>query len=298
MGTRLGNRILSRTNVRNFRSAFNAAEIQTDEDFAEVNTAIDTLETDTLSLINTLETDTNTAISDLETLTNTNIETLETDLTTIITTLETDTDTEFTSVNTAISDLNASLSTDISSINTQLDGVTLSSQGDGESILANNGVYKKTFSTLTAIGTGHLDVFNKAVFNSTIIEKAVHPVIDESLVMNLYLGENGLFFNPTLELTQDTTINFTADATNTLNSYMGLATNKYDSLTFVAIINQGATPYILGTFQIDGAAITPRWANGASPTTSTANATDIYTFTIFKTADATFEIIASYTSYS
>ena len=51
-------------------------------------------------------------------------------------------------------------------------------------------------------------------------------------------------------------------------------------------------------FQIDGASVTPKWQNGITPTTGSNGAIDVYTYTIVKTASATYTVLASFTKFA
>jgi hypothetical protein len=60
------------------------------------------------------------------------------------------------------------------------------------------------------------------------------------------------------------------------------------------------TPYYPTAFQIDGATagVTVRWQGGSAPTSGNTNSIDSYTFTIIKTASATYTVIASQTRFA
>jgi len=75
-----------------------------------------------------------------------------------------------------------------------------------------------------------------------------------------------------------------------------LATN--DSITLAVLATQGSTAYYQSAMQIDGTSVTPKWAGGTAPTAGNANSIDVYTFTIIKTASATFTVLASQTKFA
>ena len=76
------------------------------------------------------------------------------------------------------------------------------------------------------------------------------------------------------------TLNFRGNSTTTLASILG--TNQ--SISIVFLNTTGATAYYPTVFQIDGVAVTPKWAGGTAPTAGNASATDVYSFSIIKTA--------------
>ena len=105
---------------------------------------------------------------------------------------------------------------------------------------------------------------------------------------------DGAIVNLTSNQTANRTINFRGDASNSLNSIMSTG----QSMTCTVIAKQGSTAYYLNAYQVDGSTITPEWSGGAAPTEGNADSLDVYTFTIIKTADATFTVLASQTQYA
>ena len=57
------------------------------------------------------------------------------------------------------------------------------------------------------------------------------------------------------------------------------------------IVSQGATPYIVSTLQIGGTGATIKWSGGAAPT-GTANAVDVFSFTIIR-RNSTWEVLGA-----
>jgi hypothetical protein len=92
----------------------------------------------------------------------------------------------------------------------------------------------------------------------------------------------------TTNATGNFTLNFRGNNTTTLNSI--LATG--DSLSVVFLNTNGATPYYPTAFQIDGSAVTPKWSGGSAPAAGNASSIDAYSFTIIKTASATYTVLA------
>jgi hypothetical protein len=70
------------------------------------------------------------------------------------------------------------------------------------------------------------------------------------------------------------------------------------SVTCVLLVTNGTTPFRPTAFQIDGTAVTPRWQGGTAPSAGNANSIDAYTFTIIKTASATYTVLASQTRFA
>lgn len=90
------------------------------------------------------------------------------------------------------------------------------------------------------------------------------------------------------------TLNFRGNSGTTLSSLLSTG----DSVTVVFASAIGTTQYRPTTFQVDGSAVTPKWQGGTAPTTGNASSTDIYSFTIIKTAATpTYTVFASQTKF-
>ena len=91
------------------------------------------------------------------------------------------------------------------------------------------------------------------------------------------------------------TINIRGNSTTTLNSMLSTG----QSLTIAFFATQGATAYYNTSVQIDGttSGVTTQWQGGTAPTAGNASGTDIYAYTIVKTASATYRVFASQTQF-
>jgi hypothetical protein len=89
------------------------------------------------------------------------------------------------------------------------------------------------------------------------------------------------------------TLNVRGNSGATLNSRMAIG----ESLTITFMATQGATAYYQSALQIDGSAVTPKWQGGSAPTSGNASGIDVYSFSIIKTANATFTVLASQTQF-
>ena len=104
----------------------------------------------------------------------------------------------------------------------------------------------------------------------------------------------GMVLNAPTNSTGTFTINLRGDGSTTFNSIM----NSGESTVFTAFIGQNNTSYYLTDFQIDGSSITEEWNGGSAPSAGGASGTDIYTFTILKTANATFSVFANVANFA
>jgi hypothetical protein len=85
------------------------------------------------------------------------------------------------------------------------------------------------------------------------------------------------------------TLNVRGNSGTTLNSI--LATG--DAITVSFLVTNGATAYYQTAFNIDGSAVTPKYSGGTAPASGNASAIDVYTYTIVKTASATFTVFGA-----
>ena len=96
----------------------------------------------------------------------------------------------------------------------------------------------------------------------------------------------------TTNATANHTLNFRYSSGTTLNTAMATG----DAITLVWLNTNGATPYYPNVIQIDGTTVTPKVP--AAISAGNASAIDAYTFTIIKTANATFTVLETQTKFA
>jgi len=101
-------------------------------------------------------------------------------------------------------------------------------------------------------------------------------------------------WNFTTDASGNWTLNIRGDGSNTLNSIMDTG----ESITVAHIVKQGGTAYYNSAVQVDGSSVTPEWQGGSAPTGGNASSLDVYTYTVIKTADATFTVLASQVQFA
>lgn len=140
------------------------------------------------------------------------------------------------------------------------------------------------FTTLSASGTTSVyEAIEKAALSASALTGTVN-----------FNWLDGAVVYVTANAAGNWTLNVRGDGSTTLNSV--LATN--DSITLAVLATQGSTAYYQSAMQIDGNSVTPKWAGGTAPTAGNASSIDVYTFTIIKTASATFTVLASQTKFA
>jgi hypothetical protein len=89
------------------------------------------------------------------------------------------------------------------------------------------------------------------------------------------------------------TLNIRGSSGTSLNTLMSTG----DVITVVHMVTQGATPYYNNALQIDGASVTPKYQSGTAWSSGNASGIDIYTYTVIKTGNAAFTVLASQTQF-
>lgn len=106
--------------------------------------------------------------------------------------------------------------------------------------------------------------------------------------INIDCNTSGTIWYYTSNSTANFTLNFRSSSTVALNT----ALQTGESVSVVFLNTNGATAYYPTAFQIDGTSVTPKWSGGTAPSAGNASSIDAYTFTIIKTASATYTVLA------
>ena len=136
-------------------------------------------------------------------------------------------------------------------------------------------------------GTGALDV--KGVDLSGLLRENVKVVTSGTLSANpdIYLEDGMVHYYTTTETTTSTP-NIKFNSSTTLDSVLGIG-----EAISVTIITTAAAAAYSDQLTIDGTAVVENWVGGSAPTGGGASGVDIYSYTIIKTASATFTVIAN-----
>jgi hypothetical protein len=111
--------------------------------------------------------------------------------------------------------------------------------------------------------------------------------------INLDILTGSLFYY-TANATGNWTFNIRGNSSTTLNSILPIG----KSATVTILSTQGGSATYANAFNIDGAAVSPKWVGGTAPSSGYANSINTYTLSILKTADATYTVIASLSKFS
>jgi len=128
--------------------------------------------------------------------------------------------------------------------------------------------------------------------NGTLREKT--NVVAGKLSDNLNIDTaNGMVHLFTTQETTTSTPNIRVNGSTSLNSVMAIG-----ETISVTLITTAAAGGYSAELTIDGNAVTENWTGGTAPAAGGSSGVDVYAYTIIKTADATFTVIASLTKTS
>ena len=142
---------------------------------------------------------------------------------------------------------------------------------------------------------GALYIGGKAVLGSYSTVKSMMESVTvggaASGAMAFDVMTQAVMYYPTAA-TANFSIAIRGNSANTLTSILSVG----QSITIALLVTNGTTPYYLTGIQVDGATVTAKWPNAATPTAGTVSAIDSYTITVIKTAASTYTVLASRSS--
>jgi len=163
--------------------------------------------------------------------------------------------------------------------------------GDGPILSATGGDTNIDFN-ITPKGIGRA-TFNGQGKIQSVAEKVTTEATAATGTVNYDVLTQAVW-NFTTDASANWTLNVRGDGSNSLDSIMDTG----ESITVAHIVSQGGTAYYNSAVQIDGSSVTPEWQGGTAPTEGNASSLDTYTYTIIKTASATFTVLAGLAQYA
>ena len=132
-----------------------------------------------------------------------------------------------------------------------------------------------------------------ATFNKSLLETATITAAAPTATQN-YDAITQQVQNFTTSTANNWTLNIRGSSTVSLNTLMAVG----QSLTLVVIVTNGATAYYASALTIDGTSVTPKYQGGTAWTSGNASSNDVYSYTVIKTASATYTVLASQTKFA
>jgi hypothetical protein len=169
-----------------------------------------------------------------------------------------------------------------------LDGVTSAVQTQMNARATLTGSETLTNKTLTS------PALNTATATGAILvapeERTTVAAVAAATTVNFDAVTQGLLYY-TSNATANWTLNVRGNSSTTLNSI--LATG--DAITVSFLVTNGSTAYYQTAFNIDGttSGVTLEYSGGTVPASGNASSVDVYTFTIIKTASATYTVFGA-----
>lgn len=167
------------------------------------------------------------------------------------------------------------------------DYALLSPAASANQTIINTELTSPTITSASAVGGSITNSnINYPILISPEERVSISATAATGLVNFDFLTQGILYY--TSNATGNFVLNIRGNSTTTLNSILQIG----DSITGSFLNTNGSTAYYPLTFQIDGVSVTPKWSGGSAPTSGNANSVDAYSYTIIKTADATFTVLA------
>ena len=156
-------------------------------------------------------------------------------------------------------------------------------------LINSNGVTVNGTTTLNGTSTQLALALNNAGEAVSIITSTIPASVP------FYVSTQSIVYYTTVNsTTSGFTLAITGSATTTLNSIMNIG----QSVSIALFITNGAGAYFPSTITIDGTTVAPKWANGLVITSGNIFSTDVYNFSIIKTAANTFTVFGSQLRYA
>ena len=193
-------------------------------------------------------------------------------------------------------------------------GATLTGSSSGSTVLqataAASGTLTLPAATDTLVGKATTDTFTNKTLTSPTINTATYTggSFSDAIVkglnedvnvvaaaatgtINIEVGTASIWYYTT-NATANHTLNFRYSSSVSLNTFMAVG----DSLTVVWLNTNGSTAYYPSAFQVDTVSVTPKVP--AAITAGNASSIDAYSFTIIKTASATWTVLETQTKFA
>lgn len=147
-----------------------------------------------------------------------------------------------------------------------------------------------TATTFTATQTFNGSTSAQALATRNVVEPVTVSATAATGTIPIYPSTQSVLY-----YTSNASANWTVNLTWASGTTMNTALSTGQAVTVVFMATQGATAYFNNVVQVDGttSGVTMRWQDGVTPSAGNPSSIDIYTYTVIKTANATFTVLAS-----
>ena len=147
-----------------------------------------------------------------------------------------------------------------------------------------------TATTFTATQTFNGSTSAQALATRNVVEPVTVSATAATGTIPIYPSTQSVLY-----YTSNASANWTVNLTWAAGTTMNTALSTGQAVTVVFMATQGATAYFNNVVQVDGttSGVTMRWQDGVTPSAGNPSSIDIYTYTVIKTANATFTVLAS-----
>jgi hypothetical protein len=194
----------------------------------------------------------------------------------------------------------------VGTANNAVDNLTVGSDGHVLTADSTNATYGLKWSAPTVSTsqiTGSTTGSGSLVFGTTpTLTRSFHVSPREKVTVSATAATGTINFDVvtqsvlyyTTNATGNFTLNIRGDGSTTLNSLLDTG----DALTVVFLVTNGATAYYHSALTVDGSSVTPKWQGGTAPSFGNTSSIDSYSYTVIKTGNAAFTVLASQTRFA
>ena len=192
---------------------------------------------------------------------------------------------------------------DLANAGTALTAVSATELGylDGVTSAVQTQIDTKAPTSTTATLTGTQTLTNKTLTNPAINTATATGAIlvapEERTTVSATAAATTVNFDAltqgVLYYTSNASANWTLNVRGSSGATLDSILATGDAITVSFLVTNGSTAYRQTAFNIDGSAVTPKYSGGTAPAAGNASSIDVYTYTIIKTASATYTVFGA-----
>jgi hypothetical protein len=154
-----------------------------------------------------------------------------------------------------------------------------------------------TAATLTGTQTLTNKTLTSPAINSATLTTPVIVSPEERMTVSATAATGTINFDAVtqgvLYYTSNASANWTLNVRGSSGATLDSILATGDAITVAFLVTNGSTAYRHTAMTIDGTSVTPKWSGGTAPASGNASSIDAYSFTIIKTASATYTVLGA-----